>query len=611
MSIIVSNKTAHKEDKVDDSDDIVLGVRHLKTYFYPDDGSVRKAVDDISFDVRRGRVCCLIGESGSGKSATAMSLINLIDRPGRIESGEVLFEGRDLLTLDVKQMREVRGADIGLIFQEPMHSLDPVFTVGDQLVETILAHADVPRPEAETQAIAWLKRVELPNPELIMTAYPHELSGGMLQRAMIAIALCCEPRLLIADEPTTALDVTVQAQILRLLVRLKNEIGLSVLFITHDLGVVAEIADDVLVMYDGHIVERNTVENIFDHPKHPYTKALLLTRPIIGQKLKRLPTLHEVMREVDDGEITQPQDWSTLAATVEDDSIAEVGERSRPGTDDSCQTKEHQGQPILHVSHLKKYYERVRGFGSRGNNVKKAVDDVSFDVYRGETVGLVGESGSGKTTIGQTVLRLNAKTDGEVLFGGEDIFSLSNAKLARMRTRMQYVFQDPYSALNPRLKIGSAIGEALLHHKLATKRDVTDKVVETLELCGMDSSCLNRYPHEFSGGQRQRIVIARAMALQPEFVVADEPVSALDVSIRAEIINLFSELQHTRDVSFLFISHDLSVVEHICSSILVVHNGRIVESGSVHDVFDHPQDEYTKSLLDSIPTSHPKYRTIA
>ena len=433
----------------------------------------------------------------------------------------------------------------------------------------------------------------------------------MLQRAMIAIALCCEPRLLIADEPTTALDVTVQAQILRLLVRLKNEIGLSVLFITHDLGVVAEIADDVLVMYDGHIVERNTVENIFDHPKHPYTKALLLTRPIIGQKLKRLPTLHEVMREVDDGEITQPQDWSTLAATVEDDSIAEVGERSRPGTDDSCQTKEHQGQPILHVSHLKKYYERVRGFGSRGNNVKKAVDDVSFDVYRGETVGLVGESGSGKTPIGQTVLRLNAKTDGEVLFGGEDIFSLSNAKLARMRTRMQYVFQDPYSALNPRLKIGSAIGEALLHHKLATKRDVTDKVVETLELCGMDSSCLNRYPHEFSGGQRQRIVIARAMALQPEFVVADEPVSALDVSIQAEIINLFSELQHTRDVSFLFISHDLSVVEHICSSILVVHNGRIVESGSVHDVFDHPQDEYTKSLLDSIPTSHPKYRTIA
>ena len=556
-------------------------------------------------------MCCLIGESGSGKSATAMSLINLIDRPGRIESGEVLFEGRDLLTLDVKQMREVRGADIGLIFQEPMHSLDPVFTVGDQLVETILAHADVPRPEAETQAIAWLKRVELPNPELIMTAYPHELSGGMLQRAMIAIALCCEPRLLIADEPTTALDVTVQAQILRLLVRLKNEIGLSVLFITHDLGVVAEIADDVLVMYDGHIVERNTVENIFDHPKHPYTKALLLTRPIIGQKLKRLPTLHEVMREVDDGEITQPQDWSTLAATVEDDSIAEVGERSRPGTDDSCQTKEHQGQPILHVSHLKKYYERVRGFGSRGNNVKKAVDDVSFDVYRGESVGLVGESGSGKTPIGQTVLRLNAKTDGEVLFGGEDIFSLSNAKLARMRTRMQYVFQDPYSALNPRLKIGSAIGEALLHHKLATKRDVTDKVVETLELCGMDSSCLNRYPHEFSGGQRQRIVIARAMALQPEFVVADEPVSALDVSIQAEIINLFSELQHTRDVSFLFISHDLSVVEHICSSILVVHNGRIVESGSVHDVFDHPQDEYTKSLLDSIPTSHPKYRTIA
>ncbi|MBT1180197.1 ABC transporter ATP-binding protein [Bifidobacterium vespertilionis] len=588
---------------MDTSSNTVLSVRHLKTYFYPDDGSVRKAVDDVSFDVQRGRICCLIGESGSGKSATAMSIINLVDRPGKVTGGNVLFGGRDLLTLDTKQLRTVRGASIGMIFQEPMHSLDPVFTIGEQIVETILAHEDVPRVEAAERAVTWLKRVELPNPEAIMTAYPHELSGGMLQRAMIAIALCCGPKLLIADEPTTALDVTVQAQILRLLVRLKDEIGLSILLITHDLGVVAETADDVLVMYDGHIVERGPVEAVFDRPQHPYTKALLLTRPIIGQKLRRLPTLHEVMREVDDGEIAQPKDWSTLATTVQTD-----GDKGEAHSTDA-NGNDHDSTPILTVRHLSKYFERVHGLKGEGN-VKKAVDDVSFDVHRGETVGLVGESGSGKTTTGQTVLRLHSKTAGEVLFDGIDVFALNNRKLAKLRTRMQYVFQDPYSALNPRLKIGFAIGEALLHHKLATKRDVMDKVVETLELCGMDSSCVNRYPHEFSGGQRQRIVIARAMALQPEFVVADEPVSALDVSIQAEIINLFSELQHRKNVSFLFISHDLSVVEHICSSILVMHHGRITERGTVDDVFNHPKDDYTKSLLDSIPASNPKYRKI-
>ncbi|KAB8290931.1 ABC transporter ATP-binding protein [Bifidobacterium avesanii] len=587
-----------------ETNDVALSVRNLRTYFYPDDGTVKKAVDDVSFDVRRGRVCCLIGESGSGKSATAMSIINLVDRPGRVVGGSVTFDGTDLLKLDAKALRKVRGARIGMIFQEPMHSLDPVFTIGEQLIETIRAHADVTRDEAAKRSVEWLRRVDLPNPEAIMTAYPHELSGGMLQRAMIAIALCCGPKLLIADEPTTALDVTVQAQILRLLVRLKDEIGLSILLITHDLGVVAETADDVLVMYDGHIVERGPVEDIFDRPRHPYTKALLLTRPIIGRKLRRLPTLHEVMREVGDGEIAQPQDWSALTAETIEPADADGANGGGTGGVPA------DAEPILTVRHLKKYFERVHGFGKGEGNVKKAVDDVSFDVRRGETVGLVGESGSGKTTTGQTVLRLHAKTSGDVIFDGTDVFSLSSRKLAKLRTRMQYVFQDPYSALNPRLKVGFAIGEALLHHKMATKRDVMDKVVETLELCGMDSSCVNRYPHEFSGGQRQRIVIARAMALQPEFVVADEPVSALDVSIQAEIINLFSELQRKRNVSFLFISHDLSVVEHICSSILVMHNGRIVERGSVDDVFNHPQDDYTKSLLDSIPASNPRYRKI-
>lgn len=603
--VIAADHTADHAADGQDRDDVVLSVRNLKTYFYPGGGEVRKAVDDVSFDVRKGRICCLIGESGSGKSATAMSIINLVDRPGRIVSGNVLFGGEDLAALDAKRLRQIRGADIGMIFQEPMHSLDPVFTIGDQLVETIRAHEPVSREQAETRAVEWLRRVELPDPQAVMVSYPHELSGGMLQRVMIAIALSCGPRLLIADEPTTALDVTVQAQILRLLVRLKRDIGLSILLITHDLGVVAETADDVLVMYDGHIVERGSVDDIFDRPRHPYTKALLLTRPIIGQKLRRLPTLHEVMREVSDGEIEQPHDWASLAVTVEQSAEHDAAHDGTSGRSPSSQD-----EPLLSVRHLEKYFERVHGLGRNNGNVTKAVDDVSFDVHRGETVGLVGESGSGKTTTGQTILRLHTKTSGDVIFDGTDVFSLNARRLAAMRTRMQYVFQDPYSALNPRLKIGFAIGEALLHHGLATKRDVTDKVVETLELCGMDSSCINRYPHEFSGGQRQRIVIARAMALQPEFVVADEPVSALDVSIQAEIINLFSELQQTKHVSFLFISHDLSVVEHICSSILVMHHGRIVERGTVDGVFNHPQDEYTKTLLDSIPASHPKYRKI-
>lgn len=593
-------------------DDAVISARHISTHFFMNDNSVRKAVDDVSFEVRQGRVCCLIGESGSGKSATAMSLINLVDHPGRVVQGSVIFKGQDLLSLDAKQLRKVRGAQIGMIFQEPMHSLDPVFTIGEQLIETILAHDGVSRHEAQQSALSWLERVELTDPESIMQAYPHELSGGMLQRVMIAIALSCGPQLLIADEPTTALDVTVQAQILRLLIKLKNEVGLSILLITHDLGVVAETADDVLVMYRGHIVERGLVEDIFDRPRHPYTKALLMTRPIIGQRLDRLPTVQDVMGKVR-GEGTELQvpnrQASDIAAVADIAAPGDGHEKSLDGNTQHNDASQAGSDCILRVRHLSKYFERAGGIGHAGSE-KKAVDDVSFDVPRGKTVGLVGESGSGKTTTGQTVLRLLPKTSGEVEFDGTDVYALSKTRLARLRPRIQYVFQDPYSALNPQLKIGAAVGEALLRHKFASKKDVMDQVVATLELCGMDSSCVNRYPHEFSGGQRQRIVIARAMALHPQLVVADEPVSALDVSIQAEIINLFADLQRKSNVSFLFISHDLSVVEHICSSILVMHNGKIVESGSTDAVFNHPEDPYTKRLLSSIPASHPRNRTL-
>ncbi|KAB7790236.1 dipeptide ABC transporter ATP-binding protein [Bifidobacterium leontopitheci] len=594
--------------------------------------AVVKAVDGVTFDIPRGKVTCIVGESGSGKSVTAMSMINLIDRPGRIESGSILFEGRDVLTMDRKSLQRLRGEGISMIFQEPMHSLNPVFTIGKQIVETIMTHRDVSKKEAWKQSVSWLERVGLPNPERIMDMYPHELSGGMVQRAMIAIALSCEPKLLIADEPTTALDVTIQAQIIDLLLSLKAQMGLTILFITHDFGVVAEVADEVVVMYEGHIMEQGDVTEIFDHPTHPYTKALLATRPVIGRRQRRLPTVRDIAPEFSDlsdgtyfskrfgfdeagaavdsaasGDVRNAASGQQLngSRTAAADAFAAFAEplpqlASRDAGDPSA--------PLLEVRHLKKYFTSKSGLFGRKTSVVRGVNDVSLTIQSGETVGLVGESGSGKTTLGQTILRLQGKTDGDVRFRGRDVFAMPAKQLRALRPEMQYIFQDPYSSLNPRLPVIDAIGEPMLEHGLATKDDVRDHVTQVLEICGLNADALDRYPHEFSGGQRQRIGIARAMALRPDFVVADEPVASLDVSIQAQIINLFSDLQEIRKTAFLFISHDLSVVEHLCERIVIMYLGVVVETGSRDELFNNPLHPYTKELLDAIPVPNPRLR---
>lgn len=601
--------------------DNLVEVRGLKVQFPLGDGRIRKAVNDVSFNVKRGSVTCLVGESGSGKSVTALSLINLVPRPGSITGGQVLFEGRDVLSMKSKDLERLRGNDISIIFQEPMHAMDPVRTISDQIVETILVHSLVDKTEALRQARVWLERVELPNPDKILTSYPHELSGGMLQRVMIAIALCCHPKLLIADEPTTALDVTIQAQILDLLMSLKDEYGLSVLFITHDFGVVAQIADTVAVMYAGRLLECGDVYDVFDHPSHPYTAGLLKTRPVIGRRVRRLYSLHDQFPDPDeltDGSWSE-DNWDRIMADYqarreqaveESDEMKQAWERESfagrgPAADGNP------GAPLLEVDHLKKYFTSTRGFFSSKTNTVKGVDDVSLTMRAGETVGLVGESGSGKTTFGQTILRLQGKTAGNVRFLGQDLFALPGRKLSALRPRMQYIFQDPYSALNPRMTIGRAIGEPLLEHGLASKADVSDKVAEILEICGMDANAMDRYPHEFSGGQRQRIVIARAMALKPDFVVADEPVASLDVSIQAQIINLFSDLQEIEKTAFLFISHDLSVVEHLCERIMIMYLGVVVETGTRDEIFNNPIHPYTQELLAAVPVADPHRRRSA
>lgn len=611
-----SAATGGAEDQVEN----VLEVRHLKVQFPLSGGRVRKAVNDVSFDVPKGMVTCLVGESGSGKSVTALSLLNMVPSPGSIISGEVLFEGRDLLTLDKRSLKEIRGAGISIIFQEPMHAMDPVIAIGAQLVEIIRAHSQVDKQQARAQAIEWLGRVGLPHPERVFGSYPHELSGGMLQRVMIAMALSSHPKLLIADEPTTALDVTVQSQILDLLLELKKEYGLSVLFITHDFGVVAQIADNVSVMYAGRLLEQAPVDELFSHPRHPYTAGLLRTRPVIGSKARRLYSLHDQFpdpAELTDG-TWDNDDWDeimkvyrenhALKETERGNAMSEV--RSEEAGSSADSSVKDEGPALLKVSHLKRFFVHRSGIFNQKKEVVKGVNDVSFVIHSGEAVGLVGESGSGKTTLGQTILNLQRATDGKVWFRGEEIGQMRKADMRRLRPQMQYIFQDPYASLNPRMTIGQSIGNPLLSHGLATRNNVREQVSRILKVCGLEGDILDRYPYEFSGGQRQRIVIARAMALKPSLVVADEPVASLDVSIQAQVINLFSDLRELERTAFLFISHDLSVVEHLCDRIIIMYLGAVVESGSVDEIFSDPRHPYTKELLSAIPVMDPSRRNL-
>lgn len=553
----------------------LIEVKNLSVEFQTEEETV-KAVRSLSFKIPKGKILGLVGESGSGKSVTALSLIRLIPE-GKISQGEILFGNKDLLKLKEKEMRKIRGNKISMIFQEPMTSLNPVFTIENQISEALILHRKLTATEARITSIDLLKRVGIQNPEKRISAYPHEFSGGQRQRVMIAMAIACDPDLLIADEPTTALDVTIQKQILRLIKNLQAQTAMSVLFITHDLSVVAEVADDVLVMQKGCGVELKPTKEIFKNPEHPYTKGLLSCRPTLRTNTKRLAVIDDF--------VNKP-------------SKALNGEKKR---------KDFSQSPVLvEIQSLKKYFPLSKSIFGKVRSWVKAVDDVSFKIPKGSTLGLVGESGCGKTTLGRALLRLIEPTSGCVLYNNQNILELNTKQMRSLRKKMQIIFQDPYASLNPRMTIGSAIMEPMEIHNLGeNKKERWDRVSALLKKVGLKSDMMNRYPHEFSGGQRQRICIARALAVEPEFIVCDESVSALDVSIQAQILNLLLDLQDDLGLTYIFISHDLAVVKFMSDDVVVMYRGQIVEKNKSDQIYSHPQHEYTKTLLNSIPSDDP------
>jgi peptide/nickel transport system ATP-binding protein len=580
----------------------LLEVDNLLVQFATENGTVT-AVKNISFTLFRGETVGIVGESGSGKSVTSLSIMRLIaEPPGNIAGGKITYytEGGaavDLLTLTEREMEGYRGKEIAMIFQEPMTSLNPVYTCGDQIMEAILTHQDVSKAEAEKQTIALFEKVKLPDSKRAFTSFPHQLSGGQKQRVMIAMAMSNNPSVLIADEPTTALDVTVQKTILELMKELQREMDAAIVFITHDLGVIAEIADRVLVMYKGEIVEQGKVVDIFKSPQHPYTKSLLACRPPLGDRLRRLPVVSDFM-------YTEKQADGSICIIEKPNSVGKLLAEVRipqAETDARLAGLMH-GEPILRVQNLKTYYPSKRNFWGKPIEFVKAVDDVSFDVYEGETLGLVGESGCGKTTLGRTILKLSPATEGSIFYKGQDLTKLNTEEMKEMRKDIQIIFQDPYSSLNPRMTIGSAIMEPMQVHNLYNN-DVERKrkVVELLETVNLSADHFNRYPHEFSGGQRQRICIARALALDPKFIICDESVSALDVSVQAQVLNLLIDLRKERGFTCIFISHDLSVVKFISDRMVVMNKGKIEEMGAADAIYAHPQKDYTKRLIEAIP----------
>jgi peptide/nickel transport system ATP-binding protein len=600
----------------------ILDVRNLQVEFIADSRIVT-AVDDISFQLHRGETLGIVGESGSGKSVTALAIMGLLQPPGVIAGGEIWFYSQqngqpvNLVELPPQQMQLYRGGDIAMVFQEPMSSLNPVYTIGFQLVEAILRHQNVSKQQAREQAIARLQEVKLlpsdeqlkqqylqftqdeqkllklvqKHKEAMLERYPHELSGGQLQRVMIALAISCNPLILIADEPTTALDVTVQATIIDLLLQLQASRDMALIFITHDLGLIAEVADKVAVMYKGKIVEFDDAVKIFAHPQHPYTKGLIACRPKLDRCPRKLLTVADYMsvEELPTGqaivqakEPTEPPDWTP----------EEIAQRL------ALLERE---QSILQVRNLKVGFP-IKGILGGIKRYHMAVNGVSFDVKRGETLGLVGESGCGKTTLGRTLLGLLQPMSGQILFEGKDITTLKGEALQKIRREMQIVFQNPYSSLNPRMKVGEAIAEPLVIHSLGTKQQRRERVAYLLERVGLSADAMNRYPHQFSGGQRQRICIARCLAVNPKFIICDESVSALDVSVQAQVLNLLKELQTEFGLTYIFISHDLSVVKFMSDRILVMNGGQIVEQGIAENLYRQPQEEYTQKLIAAIPT---------
>lgn len=555
------------------------------TISFPSEENTSAAVRSNSFTVNKGELVAIVGESGSGKSVTALSVLQLLPKQA-VVSGNIFFANDektlDLLKLSSKEVSKIRGNQIAMIFQEPMTSLNPVFTCGYQVMEAIQLHQKVNKETARNKTIELFEKVKLPNPKKLLSRYPHELSGGQKQRVMIAMAMSCNPTVLIADEPTTALDVTVQKTILELIQSLQENNNMGVIFITHDLGVVADIADKIVVMHKGEIVEQGITKEILHAPQHPYTRALLACRPAGKIKGERLPVVSDFMGE--------------LKATS-----YKAQEHEHAGNEPQT-TNNKQQTNILEVKNLHVHFPVKKNLFGKPVEFFKAIDDVSFTVNQGDIVGLVGESGCGKTTLGRTILQLIKPTSGKILLEGKDLAQTSGETLRKMRKDLQIVFQDPYGSLNPRISIGEAILEPLkVHSVFSNNKQRKKKVIELLEKVSLDSSHFNRYPHQFSGGQRQRICIARALALNPSFLIFDESVSALDVSVQAQVLNLLNYLKKEFGFTAIFISHDLSVVHYICNRILVMYKGKIVEEGPADEVYHAPKNEYTQKLISAIP----------
>ncbi len=575
----------------------LLQIKNLQTEFNSHRGQV-KAVDGVSFNLMPAETVAIVGESGSGKSVTALSVLRLINSPpGKITGGEIQYNSRqygpvDLLALPEKQMQHIRGNEISMIFQEPMTSLNPVYTCGFQVMEVLQLHQKLSKKEAATQTLALFELVKLPRPDKILKAYPHEISGGQKQRVMIAMAMACNPAILIADEPTTALDVTVQARILELLEDLRVKQQTSVMFITHDLGVVAEIADRVLVMYKGKLVEQGLVVDIFRQPQHPYTKGLLACRPALSINKKILPTVSDFMLEQPDGTIVEKPLPAELL----------LSDNTLKNNSNPANSTLENITPLLVADNVQVYFPIRKSLFSWQREYVKAVDKVSFEIYPGETVALVGESGCGKTTLGRAILKMVKPTGGRIEFNGVNIASLSGRELRRQRRNLQMIFQDPYASLNPVQTIGDAIMEPMrVHNVYNTEAQRRAKVMELLQTVNLSAEHFHRYPHEFSGGQRQRISIARALALQPQCIICDESVSALDVSVQAQVLNLLNKLKREFNITYLFITHDLAVARFMADRIFVMSQGKIVESGTAAQIYENPQHEYTRTLIQAIP----------
>lgn len=555
----------------------LLHINHV-TISAKKEGQWLPIVKDSSFTLNQNEILGIVGESGSGKSVTSLAVMGLLPK-GILEitSGKIEFAGKDISAMSQKELRNLRGNDIAMIFQEPMSSLNPSLKCGFQVEEILMEHTTLSKAAIKAMVLSLFEKVKLPNPDKIYNRYPHEISGGQKQRVMIAMAIACKPKILIADEPTTALDVTVQKEIILLLKELQQETKMSILFISHDLSLVSEIANRVLVMYRGEIVEQGESADIFANPKHTYTKALISSRPSLDVRLKRLPTIQDYLENTVNPEEVTPQQRELRL------------------------NKLYSQTPLLEVINVEKEY--VSSAGLFGKDIKfRAVDDVSFKIYEGETLGLVGESGCGKSTLGNAILQLDKATAGKILYRGEDLTKLSSKDIRELRKEIQIIFQDPYSSLNPRITVGKAIMEPMQVHKLhKNDKERREKTIEILNRVGLGEEHFNRYPHEFSGGQRQRIGIARTIALQPKLIVCDESVSALDISVQAQVLNLLNELKENFGFTYIFISHDLAVVKYMSDQVLVMNKGKIEEMNEADALYTHPQKEYTKKLIAAIP----------